>query len=138
MRPAIFEIASAFSDGPGLPEEQIRLSAEGEAGREAGAFVLRYREETEGGALLCVLRLFGDGSASVERDGAVTARFFLEVGARRAGRYEVPPCRFPTEVEAVRIFHEERPEGGEVSLGYRLTIGGADRFCRLSLSYRYC
>ena len=69
----------------------------------------------------------------VKREGGVEYEFIFREGETTSSLYSVPPYSFDTEIYTGKIRSSLTEEGGEISLLYYMTIGGAKKRTRMKI-----
>lgn len=101
--------------------------------KEGEGLTLVYEEKNEGGA--CETRLtVTELGVRLVRHGAIESVMEFRVGELTKTVYSVPPFSFDAEIETKRIKSTLTECGGTLELRYTLTIGGAKKKTRLSLT----
>ena len=70
---------------------------------------------------------------TVRRDGGVEYEFVFIEGEKTNALYCVPPYSFDTEIHTKKIRNNLTNAGGEISLFYDMTIGGAKKRTRMKI-----
>ena len=75
-----------------------------------------------------------DGEVSVKRSGGVEYDFLFREGETTESLYSIPPYSFDTEIYTRKIRKEFCGSVGKLSLIYDMTIGGAKKKTRMTIS----
>ena len=118
----------------GLVESSDRTDATHSAdlATRDGIVRIEYTEKTESGDLKTVLTA-RDERVTLIRHGAIESEFLFEVGLTHKSIYRMPPYAFDTEVRAVKITNDLNKRG-TLSLLYYMTLGGAEKRIKMTLS----
>lgn len=121
-------------DDAGLTEssEKTESSAEGLIDSEENKLKITY-SETEEGITTNTLIAVTEKEVSVKRDGGVEYEFIFREGESTSSVYSVPPYSFDTEIYTRKIRNTLTDAGGEISLLYDMTIGGAKKRTRMKI-----
>ena len=87
---------------------------------------------TEDGVTTNTLITVTEKEITVRRDGGVEYEFVFIEGEKTKSLYCVPPYSFDTEIYTKKI-RNSLTEGGEISLFYDMTIGGAKKRTRMKI-----
>ena len=98
-----------------------------------GVITVKYLQKTEGGEYSTVLTLDKD-KLTLRREGAICGAMEFSLGKITKTLYSVPPYSFDAEIETKRLKSSLTENGGTLELLYFLTIGGAKKRMRLSLT----
>jgi len=109
-------------DLPGSGAEPVEQTARGTLRREAGAWLLSYREEGADGAQT-EMRI-EPGKIVLSRQGAFRSRMVFREGRRYLSDYDTPYGRMPMEVCAARAQARMEEDGGEIELDYTVALAG--------------
>ena len=72
-----------------------------------------------------------DGVVTVSRRGGIESDFRFADGLTERSVYKMPPYEFDAEITTVKIRNNLTRVGGELSIFYNMTIGGATRRVRM-------
>ena len=100
---------------------------------EADRIILTYSETTEAGSVLWRVECAGS-VVTVTRSGASNSVMRFEVGKPYIGIYEVPPFKFDMKIITSGIKNRLTIFGGTVDILYNMSIGGADKRCRMKMT----
>lgn len=98
-----------------------------------GVTTLVYEQKTEGGSYENILTLDGE-TVRLQRSGDIGGVMEFAEGKTTKTVYTVLPFSFDAEIETKKIRSTLCESGGTVELCYLLTIGGAKKRMRLSLT----
>ena len=96
------------------------------------ALVISYRESTEGGEVATKILLSGD-TVTVMRSGALESEFVFREGESHISLYKIAPYSFDAEIRTRRIRGSITEDGGEMTLIYDMTVGGAAKRVRMRI-----
>ena len=121
-------------DDAGLTEssEKTKSEAAGRIENDENKIKLSY-SETEEGVTTSTLITLSEDEVSVRREGGVEYEFIFREGESTSSLYCVPPYSFDTEIYTRKIRGSVTDDGGEVSLIYDMTIGGAKKRTRMKI-----
>jgi len=104
--------------------ELVTQRAEGLLARQAGAWVLTWREGEENGLgeTRTTLRLEED-RAILTRTGETASRMVFQVGRSHELSYRTPYGSLPMTVHTLRLDREQTKAGGRVTIIYKLRLG---------------
>lgn len=94
---------------------------------------LSYEEESEGGKILSDIRVSESG-VTVSRRGAIESVLLFADDEEFSTVYSVPPYKFDMRVKTLRLRTSLCESGGEVDILYTMSVGGADKKCRMRIS----
>ncbi len=123
-------------DEKGLPEgdlEKDEFTVSGLIKTENGAVILSYKEKREGALISCNVTAKGR-AVEVSRRGDVVCDMLFSVGKTHKTIYKAPPFSFDMEINTLRVENNIQNERGSLSLFYTMTIGGAQKRCRMKIS----
>ena len=130
------EIESVIEDlsDDGFPESTDKTSslADGIYSSDGNTKVIRYTETEDGEESQSTITV-SDNAVTVKRSGRANYLFVFEEGKSTATLYSVPPYSFDTEIYTRKIRLSLDSEGGELSLIYDMTIGGAKKKTRMKV-----
>ena len=92
-----------------------------------------YSTKGDGGSVKTEM-IFRDGFVKLSRNGAIDSVMEFSEGTVTSTLYRVPPYSFDAEIDTKKIRGSLTPLGGNLELLYYLTIGGAKKKMRLSLT----
>ena len=100
---------------------------------EEGGVRICYEERGEGGVVSTEIT-YTSGVLTVARTGAIENCFTFEEGAESKSLYRIPPYAFDATIKTKRLRGELTPTGGELSVLYDMTIGGAAKRVRMRIT----
>ena len=127
-------------DSSGLPEgeaEKTAVTAIGYLKEDGEDIYISYNEQSEGGAVLSDIRLC-KSEAIVTRHGAIESFMRFSEGVTYKTRYTLPPYSFDMEITTKRMTKEITQKGITLKLLYKMTVGGAEKLCRMTFCAEYC
>ena len=137
MKKVKIEIDSIVEDmdDAGLVDssDKTHTSALGTMSVSDGTVSLSYSEENEGVTTKSRITV-NDSEVSVKRSGGVEYDFRFVEGETTTALYSVPPYSFDTEIFTRRIRKDFSDVKGKLSLIYDMTIGGAKKKTRMTIS----
>ena len=137
MKKVKIEIDSIVEDmdDAGLVEssDKTHTVATGTMTVSDGTFSLSYSEKNEGVTTKSQITV-KDSEVSVKRSGGVEYDFRFVEGETTASLYSVPPYSFDTEIFTRKIRKDFSDCKGKLSLIYDMTIGGAKKKTRMTIS----
>lgn len=92
-----------------------------------------FTEVSEGGQASATVTLL-DGCLTVHRCGAIESTLTFREGESYKTLYKIPPYAFDMTVTTKRLAVNMTEEGGEVSVLYLMSIGGADKRVRMRIT----
>ena len=98
-----------------------------------GVFTIKYMQKTEGGDYTTLITV-KDGKMTLLREGAIAGVMEFSEGALTKTVYSVVPYSFDAEIETKRLRCSLTALGGTLELLYLLTVGGAKKRMRLSIT----
>ena len=122
-------------DDAGLVEnsDKTHSSAIGSMETDGEKITLSYTEKNEDSRVESEI-VISEDSVSVKRSGSVKYDFLFSEGKTTSSLYSVPPYSFDTEIYTRRIRNELTSQGGRLTLIYDMTIGGAKKKTRMTIS----
>ncbi len=123
-------------DSSGLVAEDAErdsVDCSGELLISDGSFTISYTEKREGGEVNCLITE-SRGELTVKRTGAVESEMHFAVGKPYSTLYKVPPFSFDMKIETLRLTSTLSDNGGEISLLYRMTVGGAAKKTKMKIT----
>ena len=121
-------------DECGLAEssERTENAIPGTLCSEGGVLTLSYKESTEGGDV--VSRVVTDGvTVVVGRTGALNSEFLFDEKNEHSSIYSVGPYSFDALIKTKRIRNSLTYDGGELTLLYEMTVGGAKKSVKMKI-----
>ena len=94
---------------------------------------LSYTENSEGGKIACEIKA-RDGEITVCRRGAINSTLVFREGESYSTLYEIPPFKFDMQIKTRRLKNSRSFFGGAVDILYTMSVGGADKRCRMKLT----
>lgn len=123
-------------DGSGLAEGEPEISRTERCAkmtvRDSDTFI-SYEEESENGKIFSDIRI-GKTSVTVSRRGALESVLLFADGEEFNTVYSVPPYKFDMRVTTLRLRSSVDKDGGELDVLYTMSIGGAAKKCRMTIS----
>lgn len=121
-------------DDAGLTESSERTEslATGDLEKIGNEIRISY-SETEENITTKTLITHRESEVRVKREGGVEYEFIFREGETTSSLYSVPPYSFDTEIYTGKIRSSLTEEGGEISLLYYMTIGGAKKRTRMKI-----
>ena len=113
--------------------EVTDISAEGIMKCFDGEIKLSYKEQTEGGAVFCDI-MQREGYTVVSRKGAINSFMRFAEGEEYETVYELTPYKFDMKIKTLRLKSTLAEGGGELSILYTMTVGGAAKKVRMRIS----
>ena len=122
-------------DDAGLVEnsDKTHSSAIGSMETDGEKITLSYTEKNDDSRVESEI-VISEDSVSVKRSGSVKYDFLFSEGKTTSSLYSVPPYSFDTEIYTRRIRDELTSQGGRLTLIYDMTIGGAKKKTRMTIS----
>ena len=120
----------------GLPDGEPEISRTQHSARmvlRGSDIFLSYEEESEGGKIISDIRVSKSG-VTVSRRGALESVLLFADGDEFSTVYSVPPYKFDMSVKTLRLRASLCETGGEVDILYTMSIGGAEKKCRMRIS----
>ena len=121
-------------DDSGLADsaERSENSLVGSLAAEDGVLTLSYKESTEGGEVFS--RVVTDGrTVVVSRSGALSSEFVFDEKNEHSSIYSVGPYAFDALISTKRIRNSLTEDGGELTLLYEMTVGGAKKRVKMKI-----
>ena len=100
--------------------------------KDSAHALITYAEKTESGDLTSELLIL-PSSVRVKKQGAIVSDMRIETGVTDRSVYSIPPYRFDMTVMGVGLSYSIDCSGGEVTLEYKMSIGGADRLASMKI-----
>lgn len=129
-------------DDVGMPDGEPEISITTERGflkaepTEGGdRLYISYNENTEGGRTHTELVIDG-GAVRLSRRGSTNYDLDFTEGGECTTVYSVPPYSFDMRVLCKKIRNNITREGGDIQIIYSMTVGGADKNCRMKITAR--
>lgn len=122
-------------DDFGLTEstESDTLTVDANLAAENGKITLSYKQKSEGGECKTNLTV-KDKTVTLTRSGAIESVMIFSEGKTTETLYSIPPYSFDASIETKRIKSSLCSTGGTLELLYFITVGGAKKKMRLSLT----
>lgn len=127
-------------DDVGMPDGEPEISIttvrgflKAEAGESSDRLFISYSEDGEGGRTHTDLALDG-GRVKLSRRGAASYDLVFSEGEECSTIYSVPPYSFDMRVLCKKIRSSMTRGGGELQIIYSMTVGGAEKTCRLKIT----
>ncbi len=119
-------------DGLTESSEKTESAASGILEKRDGALVIRYAEESKEAKLSSEITVTRD-KVTVSKTGDARYTFVFSEGEKTAAVYSVPPYSFDTQLYTRKIRSSLTADGGELTLIYDLTIGGAKKKTKMNI-----
>ncbi len=119
-------IEELSDNGAAEDAEKTFSEAEGELSFFGESILLSYAENSADTQMNSKITVSKNG-VTVKKSGSANYEFVFIEGGRTEALYSVPPYSFDTEIYTRRIRNSLSLDGGEISLIYDMTIGGAKR-----------
>ena len=122
-------------DESGLADssERTENGAFGTLSGEDGLLTLSYKESTESGDISS--RVVTDGkTVVVGRTGALSSEFVFDEKNEHSSIYSVGPYSFDALITTKRIRNSLTIDGGELTLLYEMTVGGAKKRVKMKIA----
>ena len=136
MKRVKIEIESLIEelDEAGLVEsaDKTRTVSEGKMESDGSKILLTYTEESENEKINSKVSV-KEGEVTVSRRGGAEYDFIFREGERTSALYSIPPYSFDAEIYTKRIRSTLGESGGEVSLIYEMTLGGAKKRTKMKI-----
>ncbi|MBR2650866.1 MAG: DUF1934 domain-containing protein [Clostridia bacterium] len=116
----------------GYPERSDTMH-EAKMSAEADRIILTYTERTEGGTVLWRVECCAD-TITVTRSGAASSVMRFNTSTPYEGIYEVSPFKFDMKIVTSGLKNRLTLFGGSVDILYTMSIGGADKRCRMKMT----
>lgn len=100
---------------------------------ENGIITLLYTQNTGGGECKTVLTV-KDKTVTLSRSGAIDGVMVFSEGETTETIYSIPPYSFDASIQTKRLKSSLSATGGTLELLYFITIGGAKKKMRLSVT----
>ena len=113
-------------------EERTSAQNRGTARIDESSITLSYTEEQEGVKISTKICVF-DGAVIVKKRGGAEYDFEFSEEKTTASVYKIPPYSFDAEIQTEKIINNLTADGGELTLIYTVTIGGAKRKTRMNI-----
>ena len=98
-----------------------------------GVMRISYVENSEGGEIKSDITLT-DGRVRVRRTGAIESDFLFVEGERTTSLYKIPPYAFDAEINTKKIRNNLTRFGGKLTIIYDMTVGGAEKCVRMTIT----
>lgn len=124
-------------DQAGLPEGEPEISNESHTASllvQGGEYRIGYSTDTEGGKLSTDVRVSAEGEVTVARRGAIDSVMVFANGKVFDTVYTVPPYKFDMQIKTQRLRTELSEHGGRIDILYLMTVGGAPKRCRMTIT----
>lgn len=96
-----------------------------------GGVSISYTEHDESGERITSELTVADGRVTLKRMGAITTEMRFAEGEENDTLYSVGPYSFDAKVVTKRVKGDIGRLGGEISIHYELTVGGASKRIQL-------
>lgn len=132
----IHSVINDLENGLAAGDAEINdITVSGTLHEGAGETLLSYSEKSEGGSVLTRVRI-SDDCVSVTRQGAISSVMVFDTNKKFDTVYEIAPYKFDMSITTLRLNCNISPVGGEIDIRYKMTVGGADKLCRMKLSVK--
>ena len=110
------------TQGIGKDKSIIEFMAEGEYATAEDGFILSYFDDTvlDGASIKTVLKISGDRSVSLERQGEISSKLLIEKGVRNNCYYSVPEGNLTLGIYGKEIENSLSELGGTLKMVYTL------------------
>ena len=131
---ALIESTVQELDGAGICESSDKSSITTEAFLDTKGSLVRlsYEENGENGATSTEIIVNGD-KVIVRRKGALESEFVFREGESHTSVYRIVPYSFDARIQTKRIRGTITADGGEMTLLYDMTVGGADKRIKMKI-----
>lgn len=130
------EIDSLIEDlddsGLAVDSSKTSTSSDGKMRIDGDGFFIFYTEDGENGKTESEIAIKGD-TVSVSRKGALKCDFLFSEGKTTQSVYSVGQYSFDSEIYTRKIRSSFGEEGGEISLIYDMTLGGAKKKTKMKI-----
>ena len=123
-------------DDSGLADGDIErdsVSCTGDLISSCQNHTISYLEKREGGEVRCSISQTPSG-ITVKRSGAVESEMSFALGKSYKTLYRVPPFSFDMTIETIRLSGNLSENGGEISLLYKMVVGGAAKKVKMRIA----
>ncbi len=97
------------------------------------AFTIAYHESGEGGETDTLITVKSD-TVTVKREGSICSEFVFKESYTHKAVYSIPPFSFDAEIFTRKIRGGITTEGGDMTIIYDMTVGGAKKSVRMKIS----
>lgn len=136
MKKVKIEIESLIEelDDAGLVDssEKTRAEHNGELTKRDEELLLTYTEKAENVKIDSKISVNGNG-VTVSRRGGAEYDFIFREGEKTLSLYSIPPYSFDAEIYTKKIRNALDENGGELSLIYDMTLGGAKKRTKMKI-----
>ena len=119
-------------DGLTESSEKTESRAEGLLSKSDSDLTIKYTEETKEAKVFTEITV-AENKVKVSKSGDLRYTFVFSEGETTAAVYSVPPYSFDAEIYTRRIRSSLTADGGELTLIYDLTIGGARKKTKMNI-----
>lgn len=121
-------------DDSGLTVDSSKTSTSSEGKMKIGvdSFFIFYTEDGENGKTESEIAITGD-TVSVRREGTLKCDFLFSEGKTTSSIYSVGQYSFDSEIYTRKIRTSFSENGGEISLIYDMTLGGAKKKTKMKI-----
>ena len=130
------EIDSLIEDlddsGLTVDSSKASTSSEGKMKTDGDSLFIFYTEDGENGKTESEIAITGD-TVSVRREGALKCDFLFSEGKTTSSIYSVGQYSFDSEIYTRKIRSSFSENGGEISLIYDMTLGGAKKKTKMKI-----
>ena len=129
----IHSVINDLEDGIAAGDAEVNdMICDGTLREVEGETVISYSECGEGGNVLTRLRIASD-SITVTRQGAINSVMVFSPQKKYDTVYEIAPYKFDMSISTLRMSADIDPCGTSIDIRYKMTVGGADKLCRMKL-----
>ncbi len=136
MKKVKIEIESLIEelDEAGIVEsaDKTRTVSDAIMKTESSKITLTYTEESENAKIDSKITV-NEAEVTVSRRGGAEYDFIFREGEKTNALYSIPPYSFDAEIYTKRIRNALGEGGGEVSLIYDMTLGGAKKKMKMKI-----
>lgn len=110
------------TQGLGDEKSVIEFTCEGKLRCEEGKYILSYSEDAvvEGGRVQTTLTAAGENSVTLERQGAISSKMYIEKGVRNNCFYAVPEGNLTLGIYGKEVKNRLGESGGSIKMVYTL------------------
>ena len=120
------------SAGLSVSSETSEETARAAVRSDGDCLTVSFTERSEGAKSLATFTLSGD-TLTVSRTGAIESTLVFQNGKSYKTLYKIPPYAFDMTVKTLRLDIGMTEAGGEISVLYTMSIGGADKRVRMKI-----
>ena len=97
------------------------------------SYTISYHEKGEDKEVDTLITIKGD-EITVKRDGSISSEFIFKEKYTHKAVYSIPPFSFDAEIFTKKIRGGITALGGELTIIYDMTVGGAKKSIRMKIS----